>query len=317
MKSEDGWVKLWRKTLNWRWFTNPKVSHFFHYCLLKASRKKCKAVLGNQTVRLKSGQFIFGRRKAAEETGLSEQEIRTCLKVCICEKALKSTNHSTKQFSIITICKWKHYQSENEASNQPSNQPPTNLQPTSNQPLSGDKLRRNRELQQAESAGQPTSQPATADSAQLPVEKATNLFSLPSPDNVSLSDSEISTSNHIQEVKKKKQKKKKITKIAPSRKKPASKPPPIKWSPRDLWEHITDEHRTQWAEAYPACNLDTQLARMTAWLKANPKKARKSNWQRFIVNWLRTSQDRGGDTTSARAGQDARAQIERIRNAET
>ena len=50
----------------------------------------------------------------------------------------------------------------------------------------------------------------------------------------------------------------------------------------------------EWAEAYPACELDTELARATAWLRANPTKAHKSNWRKFLVGWLSRSQDRGG-----------------------
>ena len=61
---------------------------------------------------------------------------------------------------------------------------------------------------------------------------------------------------------------------------------------------ITEEHRKKWGAAYPACNLDRQFAAMGVWLENNPKKARKSNWGRFITNWLSTQQDRGGDVPS-------------------
>lgn len=37
---------------------------------------------------------------------------------------------------------------------------------------------------------------------------------------------------------------------------------------------------------------------MHSWLMANPKKAHKSNWERFITNWLARAQDRGGDATA-------------------
>ncbi len=121
------------------------------------------------------------------------------------------------------------------------------------------------------------------------------------------------TNNNVENVNNDKDKE---TEVAPSRKKPVSKPPAIKWSPDGGWENIAEKDRTRWAEAYPACNIDTQLARMTAWLVANPAKAHKSNWQRFIVNWLRKEQDRGGDATSARARSDTAAQLERIHNAE-
>jgi hypothetical protein len=38
---------------------------------------------------------------------------------------------------------------------------------------------------------------------------------------------------------------------------------------------------------------------MDSWLRANPTLARKSNWERFIVNWLKREQDRGGDARTS------------------
>jgi hypothetical protein len=37
---------------------------------------------------------------------------------------------------------------------------------------------------------------------------------------------------------------------------------------------------------------------MSAWLAANPARARKSNYERFITNWLAREQDKGGDMRS-------------------
>jgi hypothetical protein len=60
--------------------------------------------------------------------------------------------------------------------------------------------------------------------------------------------------------------------------------------------------------------LDTELVRASEWLKANPTKAKKSNWRRFLVAWLTRSQDRGGtNRTVGRSGDDVakRAALER------
>jgi hypothetical protein len=40
--------------------------------------------------------------------------------------------------------------------------------------------------------------------------------------------------------------------------------------------------------------LDQELAKATAWLRANPKRAGRRNWRRFIVGWLQRCQDKGG-----------------------
>jgi len=81
------------------------------------------------------------------------------------------------------------------------------------------------------------------------------------------------------------------------------KPPKVSWAPADGWQNIEEVDRAEWREAYPACDLNRQLAAMSAWLKANPAKAKKSNWRKFITNWLSRSQDKGGDVASNKPGQ--------------
>ncbi len=73
----------------------------------------------------------------------------------------------------------------------------------------------------------------------------------------------------------------------------------IGWT-NGAWSGISEQDRTGWAAAFPACDLDRQLAHMSAWLTANPPKARKANWARFIVGWLTKSQQSGGDVKSVR-----------------
>jgi hypothetical protein len=72
----------------------------------------------------------------------------------------------------------------------------------------------------------------------------------------------------------------------------------IAWSDAEGWSGITEDDLSAWREAYPACDIKRQLAVMTEWLKGNPAKAKKSQWRRFLTNWLSRSQDRGGDTKS-------------------
>ena len=69
----------------------------------------------------------------------------------------------------------------------------------------------------------------------------------------------------------------------------------IAWTLDSGFSGITDKDRREWAAAFPACDLDRQLAAAHVWLVANPEKAKKSNWPAFITRWLTKSQDRGGD----------------------
>lgn len=84
---------------------------------------------------------------------------------------------------------------------------------------------------------------------------------------------------------------------------PTSKPPSasgsrakpaVSWSADDGWRGITDADRSEWATAFPGAALDQELAKATAWLRANPKRCGKRNWRRFLVGWLQRCQDKGG-----------------------
>jgi len=68
----------------------------------------------------------------------------------------------------------------------------------------------------------------------------------------------------------------------------------IDWSETGGWTGIQQHHRETWSKAYPACNVDLALAQMHTWLVANPAN-KKSNYGRFIVNWLKRTQDQGGN----------------------
>lgn len=59
----------------------------------------------------------------------------------------------------------------------------------------------------------------------------------------------------------------------------------------DGWIGIPDDLLRQWDKAYPAVNIDGELAKAAAWVIANPKN-RKSNYARFLTNWLTKAQDR-------------------------
>lgn len=93
--------------------------------------------------------------------------------------------------------------------------------------------------------------------------------------------------------------------LAPTRDAPRSRSKPkdaIRWDLDVGWQGITVSDREAWAIAYPACTLDVQLARADQWLRANPAKAKKSLWRKFLVNWLSRSQDSGGDARSNGTG---------------
>lgn len=81
----------------------------------------------------------------------------------------------------------------------------------------------------------------------------------------------------------------------PQRRRCSKPADPLRWSAESGWEGITDADRAEWSQAYPAADLPVELAKANQWLKANPKKARKSNWRRWLTTvWLSKCQDKGG-----------------------
>jgi hypothetical protein len=123
----EGWIKLYRQLITNGWLKNHNVCIFWIYCLLKATKDPTKVITGFQEVNLEPGQFIFGRRKASEETGLSERETRTCLDFL--KKAENLTIKTTNKFSIISIVNWEPYQKTKTENDQQNDQQTTNSRP--------------------------------------------------------------------------------------------------------------------------------------------------------------------------------------------
>lgn len=134
-----GWIKIHRKMAEWEWYTEPNTFRLFMHLLLHANHedKKWKGV------DVPAGSLVTGRHSLAEKTGLSERQVRTAL------KNLKSTNEVTSKtsnkFSIISIVKWKEYQTSDQQSDQQttSKRPASDQQATTNKNVKNDKKERN------------------------------------------------------------------------------------------------------------------------------------------------------------------------------
>ena len=124
-----GWIKLHRSLLDWEWYDDANTCRLFIHLLLRANHKP-KNWRG---IAINTGQLLTGRKVLAEQTGLSEQQVRTSL------NKLKSTNEitikSTSHNSLITLVCWESYQQNN----QDDNQAVTKQQPTDNQAVTTNK----------------------------------------------------------------------------------------------------------------------------------------------------------------------------------
>jgi hypothetical protein len=121
-----GWIKLHRQFKDWEWYNKSEMVHLFIHCLIKSNFKE-----GNfQGIPVEKGSFITSLKHLSDETNISIQTIRTCLKKLQLTKEIdvKSTNKLTK----ITICKYDSYQFESDEANKQltNNQQTTNKQLT-------------------------------------------------------------------------------------------------------------------------------------------------------------------------------------------
>ena len=129
--SNGNWIKLNRKILKWEWYSDNSTRSVFLHALLKANYEPSR-YKGHE---LAIGDVVFGRKKWAEELGLSERQVRTAI-THLKETGEISTIKVTNKFTILHVENWEFYQSkEDEATNNMTNErPTTDQQPTNNRP---------------------------------------------------------------------------------------------------------------------------------------------------------------------------------------
>jgi hypothetical protein len=125
-----GYVKVWRMIQDTSFYKRSKVVHLAVHLILEANHKPKKFLFNKEEITIERGQVLTGRLKLKQQTGISEQSIRTCLDILTNTGFL--TIKSTNQFSIITINKYNEFQDLNEI---PLTSKVTNEQPTTNQRL--------------------------------------------------------------------------------------------------------------------------------------------------------------------------------------
>ena len=132
--SENEFVKLFRKIMNWEWYKDSATKDIFIHCMLKANWKE-----GDwKGIHYLRGQFITSIESLSNETGISIQSTKTAL------THLKKTGELTcRKFSrglVITVTSYEKFQ-ENRSQltykkkdNQLDNSSTDNSELTRNQP---------------------------------------------------------------------------------------------------------------------------------------------------------------------------------------
>lgn len=127
---DNGYIFLYRKFIDWGWYTDIPVKCLFLHLLLLANHKETKwrgEVIGR-------GQVLTGLHQLSQGTGLSVQQIRTALGKLISTNEI--TSKTTNKYRVITIINYASYQdkktSKQQAKQQAEQQTTNNQSTTSN-----------------------------------------------------------------------------------------------------------------------------------------------------------------------------------------
>lgn len=104
----EGWIKIDRNLLKWRWFTDTPTCIVWIYLLLQANYEDRDFL--NITIR--RGELVASLKRISEDTGLSERKIRTAL------THLEATGEVTRKrhgkIVVISIPNYDRYQSNRQ-----------------------------------------------------------------------------------------------------------------------------------------------------------------------------------------------------------
>lgn len=126
-----GWIKLYRKFLEWEWFTDSKMVQLFVYLLLSASieQRKWKGIV------LERGQLATTYPELSKRTKQSVRNLRTALQRL--EDGQIISRQPTNKYTIITICNFDSYQAKEDSDRQADDRQTTGQRQTNDRQTTG------------------------------------------------------------------------------------------------------------------------------------------------------------------------------------
>ena len=110
--SQKEFIKVYRKFMQWEWYTDINVKTLFIHCLLRANWRPGSW----HGINYDTGEFITSLPSLSKETGLTVRQVRTSLNRLISTGELTSrttdnvTGKKLTKNRIITINNWNLYQ---------------------------------------------------------------------------------------------------------------------------------------------------------------------------------------------------------------
>ena len=123
---DGSYIKLSRGLLEWEWYSDINTTRVFIHMLLRANWKD-----GNfKGVVVPRGSFVSSIGKLANETGLTEREIRTAISHL--KTTGEVTSKTTNKFTVFSVVKYDLYQASDKqnVSQEPSKRHSNDIQTT-------------------------------------------------------------------------------------------------------------------------------------------------------------------------------------------
>lgn len=105
----EGWIKLHRQIVEWKYFKNSEIYHVFSAMVLLANHKDGFTKDGTRVLR---GQLMTSNKSLSGITGISESKIFRIVEKLKIEKQIEKLGNSKN--TIITIINYDEYQSNEE-----------------------------------------------------------------------------------------------------------------------------------------------------------------------------------------------------------
>ena len=123
--NQKGWLKLYRRMLDWGWYDDLAVKSAFLHCLLKANIEDTEW----HGEYLPAGSFITSIANFSAESGLSKNQTRRAWK-CL-EKSGEITRKAHNRYTQIIVNNWAKFQSYERTG---TNKPQTDHKQSTNKP---------------------------------------------------------------------------------------------------------------------------------------------------------------------------------------
>jgi transcription initiation factor IIE alpha subunit len=122
-----GWIKIYRSIINKGWYLDSEFVHLWIHLIIEATHNDREYMWNGKIIKLKAGQFVTGRKKLSEKTGINESKIERILKLFESEQQIEQQKTASSRL-ISVSCYSKYQNGEQQIEQRMNNQRTTDEQ---------------------------------------------------------------------------------------------------------------------------------------------------------------------------------------------